>query len=260
MFTPIFLHKRFAEKSSLDPQIEAKLKLTNQAEQLLLLAVKTVSQAKVDLKGQTKVLPLQGIIELNSSCVHLAALKPRDESTLEIRELPEAQKIIHKRPGGYNDGEFSPRLKSYHSFFYPGPPAHQELLKRMVTAPLATTHCMDGTLHADDAIGKIGFTLSLQLDRENDKMYLTLDGKSKSINNTPKYLSKHFKRGHSLDSDECKNAVIEQEREYSSLADPTVCALLEKLFLEAMGQYLADNYHYDNNNMDCPARPAPASF
>jgi hypothetical protein len=185
-----------------------KLQLSEPANVLFIKALHFILEQET--AGHSKELPLQGIIDTATGTLFLAALTPRDAESLD---LPDAEpKFMHKQPGLFQSGRYSPRLESYQSYYPPGnPTAHQQLM----------LHATGGDyVSADDAKHMLGIALKIQI--VDGALQITIDGKSLSTNQTAQYLRTKHKPGHSLSKAEADNKVLKASGQYSDLCESWV--------------------------------------
>lgn len=168
-------------------------------------AVLAAIKSSIELKGQGKKLPLQGIVDLDTQSIYIGALSPRDANAFVFNEEPLFE---HKKPGLFETGRYSPRLFSYQKHYSDGPSAHQQLLLFAVNKPVVS---------CDDAKNKRGIAINIQVTDKT--VNILIDGKSLSINQTAQYLRTVHKPGHSLTAHEAKNEVLKESGLYSEYCE-----------------------------------------
>lgn len=194
------------------------------AEQLFIQAIEKVITVSQQLSSKfSPRLPLQGLIDLTTGTLHLAALKPRPGG-LEFDAHPLFE---HKESGLFETGLYSPRLTSYQKRYSSGPTAHQQLLFFAANKP---------TVSADDAENKRGFAISIHVTDNN--INITIDGKSLSINETAQYLRTKHPANHFLSDTEAENSVLKETGIYSELCEESLFARIVDACQSCIQNYL----------------------
>lgn len=168
------------------------------------LFIKGINAAIASSQGAAavaKVLPLQGILNLTTGKIFIAALTPRDDKAVYFNEAP---LLEHKAPGLFKSGQYSPRIRSYQEKYSEGPTAHQQLFFIAANKPQVS---------ADDANNMRGISINIQVT--DDNVAIEIDGKSLSINETAQYLRTEHKPGHELSAAEAKNEVLKAKKVFS---------------------------------------------
>lgn len=194
----IYVAKRFEEQIPLTCPLEENISqaffnlsasLSNESHHLFKQSLALLWESFLAGSAEDKVLPLQGVLNLNTQQIHLAGLTPRNENALYVED---AYLIIeHGKKGAFEDEDggrcYSPRMWSYQSQLTEGPTAHQQLLRHMLRKK---------ELSADDAKNMVGISLHLRIV---DKcICITIDGHSLSLNQTAQYLRTMHRPRHLL--------------------------------------------------------------
>lgn len=184
------------------------VKLCETSHSLFQKAVDAAIRSAVENGGSGKILPLQGLVDLESGLVYLGALTPRDNDAFVFNEEP---LLTHKKEGLFESGQYGARISSYQLRYSKGPTAHQQML---------VYACQKAVVTADDAHNKRGIAINLQV--VNNTIKIIIDGKSLSINQTAQYLRTVHEPGHSLSEHEARNDVLKASGQYSDLCEAWV--------------------------------------
>ena len=205
-FNYTYIKTRFQDTESRVPEeFNALYSFSPVGRELFKKAIAAAIESSQALGGAGKKLPLQGVVDLVSQTIHLAALTPRDSEAFVFNEEP---LIEHKKPGLFETGQYSPRLYSYQKRYSPGPSAHQQLLLIAADKPIVSS---------DDAEHKRGIAINLQVTGSTVTIFI--DGKSLSINETAQYLRTVHQPGYELSAHEAKNEVLKASGVYSEYSE-----------------------------------------
>lgn len=217
-----FVKTRFQEEDAPAPaKFDRSLDFTMAGKDLLLKAIMAAIQSSKELEGESKRVPLQGVIDLATQTIYIGALTPKDANAFEFKDIAAADLIEHKKAGLFGDdpqsGRYSPRLRSYQGEFAKangsadGPTAHIQLL--LVAAG-------GERVSASDAENKLGIALGVQV--KNNEITIYIDGKSLSINQTGQYLRTLHAPGHTLSAHEARSDVLKASGMYSEFCESWV--------------------------------------
>lgn len=204
-----------------DKGYDCSYQFTTEGESLLIKAINAAMQSSIDEGGKGKVVPLHGMIDLESGKIYIGSLGSvrHDRSCVDSAMLcfTEEPCFEHKKPGLFERGFYSPRIESYQKRYSPGPTAHQQLLFHAVQKLQVS---------ADDAKSKRGFAFQIQVT--DKQVSFIVDGNSLSINETAQYLRTKHAPQHYLTDEEAKNDVLKASKEFSSFCEEWILMNLAK--------------------------------
>lgn len=217
-YSYVFEKKRFTDKKIAGEltaeEVASECIFSPAGKTLFVKAVKAAAESSIALSGKGKTLPLQGVIDLTTKTIHIGALTPRDEMAIIFNEQPLFE---HKKPGLFETGQYSPRLRSYQTKYSDGPSAHQQLLFHAVEKKQVS---------ADDAKNKRGFAINIKVT--DQEVTVVVDGNSLSINETAQYLRTIHSPGHELSKEEARNDILKAAGIYSPFCEAWVLDKIEQ--------------------------------